>query len=525
MVRRMLFAAAFAALMVSAEILTTRAGAALANSSVDINATDATGCANLIKLTLRDTMIGNARVVRAAGDVPEYCRVEGAIEKKILFEVDLPTTTWNGKFFYAGGGGFNGSIPALTYGVKRGYASAGSDTGHQGDAADASWALDNPKAQINYAHRATHLVTAAAKEIVRAFYRQKEARAYWLGCSNGGKMGLMEVQRYPEDFDGLVIGNFVIDRTRLMAAYTWNAQALAAGPIPQYKIPAIERATLAACDAQDGLKDGLIDRPDRCKFDPKVLTCKGADGPDCLTSAQVAAYEKILAGPRDSAGTLLFPGFVPGHEDDYAPYITGIGAMHAYPASTWRLQDGFWRYFVFGPKYDPITQFNFDTTLRDPRVTAAAADQDSASADLSAFKRRGGKLIMYHGWADHSISPLRTVRYFDDIHRTMGPQADEFLRLFIVPGLHHCVGGPGLTAFGGRGQAWLKDDPAHDIVRALDRWVEQNVAPEKIIGATLKNNDAKQGVVRTRPLCTYPQTARYVGSGNVDDAANFVCAR
>jgi hypothetical protein len=521
MTRRMLVASLLAVIG-STMPAATRSHRPYGEDAAPMAAPDGAACRRVITLSLPDTIISNAVVVPSTADVPEYCRVTGAIEKVILFEVDLPTA-WNGKFFYAGGGGFNGSIPVLTHGVARGYATAGSDTGHQGEATDGSWALDNEQAQINYAYRATHLVSDVAKRIVRAYYAQTEKRSYWLGCSNGGKMGLMEIQRYPDDFDGVVIGNFVIDRTGLMTTYTWNAKALAEAPIPPRKIPAIEKATLAACDAQDGLADGLIDRPERCKFDPEVLTCRGADAPECLTPGQVTALRKIYAGPATSTGKQLFPGYPPGHEDDYPAYITGFGSVSSYPANSWKWQNQFWRFFVFGPRFDPLTEFNFDKTPELPRLKAVAAVQDAYKADLSKFKAHGGKLIMYHGWADHSISPLRTVQYFGDIHRTTGPEADEFLRLFIAPGLHHCVGGPGPNSFGGRGQAWLHDDPDHDIVRALDRWVEQGTAPDRIIAAKFRSDDPKQGVARTRPLCAYPQMARYTGSGSVDDAANFRC--
>lgn len=483
-------------------------------------------CTSLAKLSLQDTAIYIATVIPAAAPVPEYCKVLGNVEKTINFQVALPTTTWNGKFFFAGGGGFNGTIPNLTQGLASGYAVAGSDTGHQGPGHDASWALNNPQAQINYGYRATHLVTVLAKEIVRAYYGQTERRSYWLGCSNGGKMGLVEIQRYPNDYEGVVIGNFVIDRTKLMMSYTWNAQALAPAPIPPSKIPVIEKATLAACDAQDGLVDGLIDRPDRCTFDPKTLTCPastdGGDGPDCLTPGQVKALEKIYAGPTNSAGERLYPGFPPGHEDDYPAYITGSGTMNGHPSSTWALQENFMRYFVFGPLFTSVTQFNFDTSLA--ALAPFAEAQDAANPDLSAFKARGGKLIMYHGWADHSITAVRTVQYYGDVRKKHGEGADEFVRLFMVPGLHHCTGGPGPWGFGGRGQPAPSNDAEHNIVRALERWVEQGVAPEKIIAAKFVKDDPKQGVARTRPLCPYPQIAKYTGSGSIDDAANFVCA-
>jgi feruloyl esterase len=482
----------------------------------------ASDCSALIQLSPPDTLITSATLVPARGTLPEYCKVLGGIEKVILFQVDLPTAAWNGKFYFAGGGGWNGSIPDLSQALTLGYAAAGTDTGHQGAALDASWAYKNEEAQINYAHRADHLVTVVAKQIVKSFYGEPERHAYFVGCSNGGKMGLMEVQRYPEDYEGVIIGNFVIDRTKLLTSFLWVAQALEAAPIPQYKIPAIERATLAACDARDGLTDGLVDRPDRCTFDPGTLLCSGADKPDCLTAGQVNALQKIYSGPTTSSGQPWYPGYAPGHEDDYANYITGFGTMNSYPSSTYKFQDGFMRYLVFQPDFDPIKDFSFDRDL--PTVARLAALHDADTADLTPFKSRGGKLIMYHGWADHSIPPLRTVQYYEDIRKAHGAGADDFTRLFMVPGLHHCTSGPGPIDFGGRGQRWLRDDPDHNLVRALERWVEQGVAPNRIVGAKFVNDDPEQGIARTRPLCPWPQMARYTGSGSIDDAANFVCA-
>ena len=481
-------------------------------------------CSSIAQLSLQDTVITSAAVVEAAAPLPEYCKVLGTVEETINFEVAMPTADWNGKFFFAGGGGYNGTIPesTVTQGVAHGFASAGSDTGHQGNGGDASWALDNPQAQTNYGYRATHLVTGLAKEIVREYYGEGERYSYWLGCSNGGKMGLMEIQRYPEDYDGAVVGCMVIDRTQLMMSYTWDAQALAPAPIPPEKLPLIDKATLAACDAQDGLEDGLIDSPQRCEFDPKTLLCAGTDGEDCLTPGQVEALEKIYAGPTDSAGKSLHPGFPPGHEDDYERFLTGTGTMNGPPSSTWGMQDGFMRYFVFGADYDAVKEFDFDTSLA--ALEPLAESQDAADPDLSAFKARGGKLIMYHGWADHSIPAPRTIQYYEDIRKKLGEGTDDFVRLFMVPGLHHCARGPGPNSFGGRGQAALKNDAEHDILLALDRWVEEGIAPEQIIAAKFKDDDPGQGVARTRPLCPYPQVARYTGSGSIDDAVNFACA-
>jgi feruloyl esterase len=482
----------------------------------------ATDCAALAQMSLPDTRIGSATLVAAAAPLPEHCNVLGTAEGTIKFRVALPTKDWNGKLFVAGGGGFNGAIPNLNQALARGYAAVGSDTGHEGQPLDASWALDNRKAQIDYAYRATHLVTGLAKDLLRAFYSAKERHAYFVGCSNGGKMGLMAVLRYPEDYDGVVIGNFVTDRTRLMTAYAWTAQALAETPIPPSKVPVIARATLAACDAQDGLVDGVIDRPDRCSFSASVLACPSGDGPNCLTAGQVKALEKIWSGPKNSAGTQLFPGFLPGHEEDYPAFITGDGTRNSYPSSTWKLQDGFFRFFVFGPDYESVK--SFDVGKSEDSLAHVAPDQDAGVPDVTKFKAHGGKLIMYHGWADHSIPPLSTVEYYGQI-RNRFADSDRFVRLFMAPGLHHCTGGPGPNNFGGANQGYpSKDDPDHDVVRALDRWVEEGVAPERIIATKFVHDDRALGVERTRPLCQYPLMAQYKGSGSVDEAANFVCA-
>jgi feruloyl esterase len=490
-------------------------------------------CAQLMNLELTDTVITSASIVPASGSVPEHCRVIGGIETVILFEIGLPTTTWNNRFFYAGGGGYNGTVPSLDFALSRGYAATGSDTGHRGEHWDASSLFNNPQVQINYAHRGAHLTTVMAKEVVSAYYGTPARHSYFLGCSNGGKMGHMAVQRYPDDFDGVVVGGAVVDRTKLMLMYAWVNQALLGAEIPPHKIPAMEGASLAACDANDGLEDGLIDRPDTCDFDPKVLTCKGADGPNCLTPAQVGAWQKILDGPKNSAGEQLFPGYSPGHEDDYSYYITGTGIMHGYPSSDFMYGDNFMRWVAFGPDFDLARDFDFDTSPA--ALVPLEKDQDAVQTDLSAFKAHGGKLIMWNGWADHSTPPLRPIEYYDDLRGVHGDDTDDFARLFMVPGFHHCSGGAGPTHFGARRQPYspgstlgdgltAEGDADHDIMAAVHRWVEEGVAPEKIIATKFVNDDPEQGVARTRPLCPYPQVARYTGSGSIDDAANFACA-
>ncbi|MGE0451116.1 MAG: tannase/feruloyl esterase family alpha/beta hydrolase [Vicinamibacterales bacterium] len=512
-----------ALLAAAAVALSTGGGGAVQAVQAGQESSAKAACARLSALTLPDVAITSAAAAPAAGPVPSHCDVSGVLEGTIHFRVALPAEQWNGKYFVAGGGGFNGTIPNLNQALARGYAVAGSDTGHQGQSSDASWALDNEKAQLDYAHRATHLVTVLGKTIAHAYYGREARRSYFVGCSNGGKMGLMEVLRYPDDFDGVVIGNFVTDRTRLMMAYTWNAQALASAPIPPAKIAVLAKATLAACDAKDGLEDGVVDRPDRCRFDLGTITCAGPDGPGCLTAGQAAAVRKIWSGPSRPDGTAIFPGFVPGHEEDYPAYITGEGVRHAYPASTWRLQDGFMRFFAFGADYDPVASFDFATS---PAALAPlAADQDAGPPAMEAFKAHGGKLIMYHGWADHSIPPTSTLEFYGQLQARFAAETEAFTRLYMAPGLHHCTSGPGPNVFGGANQGYVPiADADHDVVMALDRWVETGEGPEAIVATKYVDDDPSRGVARTRPLCPYPAMARYTGRGRVDDAANFRCA-
>jgi feruloyl esterase len=492
----------------------------------------AADCASLTSMELKDTAIMSAAVIPAAGTIPEYCKVLGSIhnlpQSTILFEVSMPTSKWNGKYFVAGGGGYNGVIPRLTQALAEGYAAAGSDTGHE--AKDANWALNNLDAQNNYAYLATHVVTLIGKQILRNFYNQRERRSYFVGCSNGGKMALAEIQRYPDDFDAAISGDPVIDRTKLMMQYAWNAQALAAAPIPPAKIPAIEKATMSACHESGGAINGLLMTPGRCKFDPKLMICPSGNGPNCLTAGQAQALQKILSGPVNSAGVKLHPGFIPGHEDDYQAFLTGDGTDAAKPASTWALADIFMRQFVFGSNFDLVRQFNFDSSLA--ALVPLAAAQDNARPDLSEFRARGGKLILYHGWADHSITPLRTIEYYEDVIETMGNGRGEeqgepnayavmdFMRLFMVPGMHHCANGPGPNVFGGANQGLPPQlDAQHDIVMALDHWVEDGVAPEKIMASHLTNGN----VDRTLALCPYPQAPVFNGSGDANFAENYHC--
>jgi feruloyl esterase len=474
------------------------------------HALTAAQCAALVGPAVPNTTITSKAVIPAGGGLPEYCRVQGHVDAEINFELRLPTTTWNGKFYHAGGGGFVGSIPTLGPALARGYAVVGTDTGHVGappaPALDGSWALDRPDRQLNWGHRGIHVVTLAGKQITTAAYGQAPQYSYFEGCSNGGRQAAMEAQRYPTDFHGIIAGAPALDITGLMFGFNWNAQALQGAPLPPGKLAVIANAVLEQCDGKDGLLDGIVENPHRCKFDPAMLTCPGGvDGPNCLTPAQVETGSLIYGGPVNSAGEQLHPGFPPGHEDGGTGWQLWISGPTVFGASLqFIFQDHFFRFFVFSdPAYNPLT-FDFDA---DASQVAATGDLfDATNSDLSAFEAAGGKLLMWHGVADPALTSDRTIQYYNDVAKAMGNKnkIESFFRLFLAPGMHHCGGGPGLNAF--------------DALTALENWVEDGIAPDAILASHVGT-----GTPRTRPLCSYPNVAVYDGKGDPNSAASFQC--
>jgi len=465
-------------------------------------------------------------------NLPAFCRVQGVStpspDSHIEFEVWLPVSGWNGKYLGVGNGGFAGSIfyPSLAA-VGQGYAVSSTDTGHKGSAIDGEWALGHFEKIVDFGNRAIHQTAATSKAIVQAFYGENPQHSYFNGCSNGGRQALIEAQRYPADYDGILAGAPANDITHLFAAFAWNAQALETDPasyIPLKKMPALESATIAACDTLDGVKDGVIDDPTRCHFDPSVLACKGADSDACLTDPQIAALKKIYAGPKNSKGEQIFPGYQPGGEAGFGgwgAWITGLAPgkslQHAFA-------QGFFADMAFQNASWDFRTLNFDRDLRTADDKMAPI-MNAVNPDLKAFKNRGGKLIVYHGWSDAAISPTNAINYYRSVSATLGERhTGDFVQLYMVPGMQHCGGGPGPNDFGVNPLA--KADPQHSISTALERWVESGVAPEKIIATKHKvDTNAASEVIRTRPLCPYPQTARYKGSGSTDDAGNFTCAK
>jgi feruloyl esterase len=445
--------------------------------------------------------------------LPAFCRVAGVArptsDSEIRFEVWIPPAeSWNGKFQGVGNGGYSGSIayPAMATALRSGYATASTDTGHSGD--DLKFGQDHPEKVVDWAYRAIHVTAEAAKLIVRDHTGRFPDHSYFVGCSTGGHQALSEAQRFPEDYDGIIAGDPAYDRIRQIGSYlaAWTATHTADGKsiIPADRLPMITRAAVAACDAIDGLKDGLIDDPRQCNFDPAALLCREGDNGTCLTAPQVDAVKKVYSDLRNPrTGEQIFPGWSPGSEGFSDQANGGWRAFILDPPEPMRV--GVYRYFLFDdPNWDWRTMdWDRDIAYADARLGFMSA----RDPDLTAFKRRGGKLLMYTGWADPVAVPKDIVKYYEAVNKTMGgsEKTKDFFRFFMAPGMGHCGGGPGPNTF--------------DTLGPLEQWVEKGVAPGKIIAS----HSTGAVVDRTRPLCPYPQVARWKGAGSTDDAANFVC--
>ena len=477
-------------------------------------------------MKIEDTNLLSAAIVPAGDGLPEYCRVLGSVRPAINFEVRMPTREWNGKFYMAGCSGFCGTLEsdndgfanAMNYGLKRNYAAAAMDSGHWGASdGDARWASHNRVAENDFGWRAVTETARVAKVLVKTYYGTAQKKAYFAGCSTGGRMANMEARKFPNDFDGIISGAPVLDQTGLLATFfAWLVQANT-GPdgrdiLQKQKVALVREKVYEACDAKDGLKDGLIDDPRSCDFKPASLRCRAGDGADCLTAAEVGVLEKWYAGARDSKGRQLYPGGIPfGSEPFWPLWLTGLDKGGGRVAAL--LNAEFLRYMAFadnpGESYS-AAKFDFDS---DPqRLATMAAIYNATDPDLSAFKARGGKLLMYHGWADAIVPPQLTIHYYEAVEKKMGGReaTHRFLRLFMIPGFDHCgwQPGPGITELG------------FDPLTALENWVEKGEAPASLL-ATKQDNDGK--TVWTRPLCPYPQKAKYQG-GDANIATNFACS-
>lgn len=474
--------------------------------------------------------------------LPAFCRVVGVIrptvDSEIGFELWLPDQ-WNGRYLQTGNGGFAGLINygGLVPGLRNGFAVASTDDGHTGNGA--SWALGHLEKVIDYGYRAVHLMSVIAKEIVNAYYSRRSTYAYFSGCSDGGRESLMEAQRYPDDFDGWVVGAPANDFTGVMT-YLLNLSQIAAEmkePLAPSQIETISKAELSRCDAADGVADGVIAEPLRCQFDPKELLCKKAPDGKCLSRSQVEAVRRIYDDSRDArTHTRLTPGFQGARGDEVGQWPLWIGPVSKESGLSTTLSqmfsDNFWPFMVYDdPKLD-VGKLDLLQAYKEGRSRTGAI-LNSVDPDLSAVRASGKKIIQYHGWADGVISGEYSIAYYEAVEKYLRQDSRDFYRLFMAPGMEHCGGGPGPNAFGtpydprpfGAGYDSSREfDPEHHVLAALVRWVEKGQAPERIVATKFQDDDSGKPVVRTRPLCVYPKVARWTGKGSTDEAKNFVCS-
>jgi len=464
-------------------------------------------CAQLAQLKLPDIRITEAVAVPAgAGAITvAHCRVTGVIGTEIKFALLMPDA-WNHKFLMGGGGGFVGNVQnQAQFVVNAGYATAGTDTGHTGGITDASWALNNLERQVNFGYLAVHRAAEASKAILRSYYGSPQTRAYFSGCSNGGRQALMEAQRFPDDFDGIVAGAPAADFTGIGAQFIKDVRAQF--PDPKNLTPLLSAETMQSvsaqildkCDALDGVKDGVMEDRRRCKVG--VWTITG------LSAAQTAALKTIYA-PTHAGSETVFPGQPFGGEGEMAGWPTWISGAPARPGQPVApsLRFGFgtqlFKYLVFNdPDWD-YTKYDLSTWRKDTARTASFLN--ATTPDLDAFKAKGHKLLLWHGWSDAGLSPLGTVAYYERV-QARDPKLDEYVKMFLLPGVLHCAGGAGPDNV--------------DWAAAIDAWVEGGTAPTQV----LARKGSGAAVTRTRPLCAYPQHAVYRGTGSTDQAENFVC--
>jgi hypothetical protein len=477
----------------------------------------AAACRHLLSLTGLDLSIISADVVPASERAPEHCRVFLMAQPEINIEVNLPTP-WNNRFYMFGNGGWageafdaRGRVANHERALRAGFATASTDTGHSAAVErGASFALNRQKL-LDFGFRSLHVTAEVAKSLIREYYNSAPSKSYYDGCSQGGRQGLTIAQRFPDDFDGIIAGSPALYNTGNMIARAWWMQGLAANPLPAAKLPLLAERVYAKCDAADGLQDGLISDPLHCGFQANRDLPRCAEGkiePACFTASEIASADRIY-GDVFRQGKRFFPGWPVGAE------VAGPNGESGWLGQEIRRPDGtsvwasyatdFLRYMAL-PGADPepgIAAFNIDAAI--PRLDFLHHVIDATGPDLSAFRRHGGKLIMYFGWADPQLNPRVAVEYYDQVAGLMGASTGEFFRLFMVPGMFHCGGGVGTGTF--------------DAATPLLHWVESGTAPDSIPAARLSGGKT----IRTRPLCPYPQVARYQGAGSIDDAANFRC--
>jgi hypothetical protein len=520
--------------------------AALSALSFSAGGAAAATCESLAGKTFGDTTISAATAVTPPFSVmgkdppapvtvnAAFCRVQGTIkpspDSDIQFEVWLPpATAWNGKYEGVGNGGFAGSMiyNSMDWGLEAGYAVSGTDTGHSGGTLDAAWALGHPEKIVDFGWRAIHETASASKAIVEAYYAKAPAHAYFSGCSDGGREALMEAQRFPKDYDGIVAGAPAHAWTQLLANAIWNEQALVEEPdswLPPEKLAVVTKAALAVCHGEGG----YLDDPGQCQFDPSSLLCKAGQSEACLSGSEVATLSKIYSGAHDAVGKPIFPGYPAGGEAGptaWSLWITGTEPKRGAGTLLYGFGTGFFDNMV-------LDQPNWDFRSQTVSVDLAQADEktgqalNATDADLDAFRAAGGKLLQYHGWSDAAIPPASSIDYYQSVGKKMGgvEKIRSFYRLFMAPGMEHCGGGPGPNAVGGVfGYPSPSRDPGHDVVSALAHWVEDGVAPAQITATSYHDDDPSKGVAAQRPWCAFPAVAQYSGKGSRSDAASFAC--
>ena len=481
----------------------------------------ATACEKLSAMTLTNATIDSAQMVAAGAFVqpdgrgvtttfatlPAFCRVTATLtpssDSDIKTEIWLPATGWNGKFQAVGNGGWAGTIPysSMAAALRQGYATAGTDTGHVGNNAD--FAMGHPEKLIDLAYRSIHEMTVQAKTILNAHYGIPAKFSYYTGCSQGGRQGLAAAQNYPEDFDGIIAGAASWNQMRAhgaRVALNVIVNKDADRVIPASKYPIIHEAVLNACDALDGLKDGVIENPPICKFDYAEIACKAGEGSHCLSSGQVESARAMTSPLKDpKTGRTLFEGhLMVGSELGWAT----LGGPQPLALSTNGMRN-----VVFADQNWDYRKMDLSTDVD----RAAASDNGvmySGDPNLKPFFDHGGKLLMYHGWNDTQVNPLNSVIYYENVLNAVGKnKVENSIALFMVPGMNHCSGGPGTDNF--------------DRMKVMEDWVEQDQKPAQIIAWHVTNGQ----VDKMRPLCPYPQVAKYKGSGSTNDAANFVCEK
>ena len=438
--------------------------------------------------------------------LPAHCRVAATLkpsaDSQIEMELWMPAENWNGKFLAMGNGAWAGSVQtnAIADGLRRGYATASNDTGHKGGSA--SFVVGHPEKLIDFGYRSMHEMAKQSKALIQAYYKRGPQLSYYQGCSTGGRQGMMEAQRYPDDFDAIIAGAPVYNMVHLNVSQVSVQVGMLREPsrlVPPAKVTLFANAVVAACDANDGVKDNIVSEPRMCKFDPSVLLCKDGDAPDCLTRAQVENAKSAYLPVTTSKGEFVYPGRSPGFESGWRIPTPGqqlnplFGDMPRYVGR----QDANW----------DVLSFDLETDLALALKNGGVVE--ASDPDLTKFKARGGKLLLYHGWADPGPAPENTINYVEAVKGKLGPKQDDWMRLFLLPGVGHCGGGVG-------------PDQA-DFLGAMERWRESGIAPDQIL-ATRGAGRGGQAPM-SRPLCPFPQVSRYTGTGTTDEAANFRCVQ